>query len=118
MSRFKNSFTYFIIILISYLCYLPSKVIYDMFSEKYLPVFDGVMYENKQIIRYLNFKDNFSFLERINQAIYEFTGNPVSGGFNSFLILLDPNFLINDIDIALRAIFAVFSFLVSIKVLL
>ena len=93
MNLFRNKIVYLGILFISVFCFIQSKAIYDLFTKDYLPVFDGVMYEKNQILRYLSFKGNFSFLERINQVIYEFIGNPVSGGFNSILILLNPNFL-------------------------
>ena len=107
MFIFKNSIFYFLIIsLIIIISISQSNFIYYFFHENYLPVFDGVMNEKNQILRYLSFKGNFSLIERYNQLIYEFKGNPVSGGFNSLLILLDPNFLINDYDIILRSFFS------------
>ena len=115
MARFKNSLVFLSIFIISFLGYLQSKVIYELFCEKYLPVFDGVMYEKTQILRYLSFKGNFSFIERINQVIYEFKGNPVSGGFNAILILFNPNFLINDYDLLLKSILALILLFTSIK---
>jgi hypothetical protein len=115
MGRFKNNLVFLSIFIISFLGYFQSKVIYELFNENYLPVFDGVMYEKTQILRYLSFKGNFSFIERINQVIYEFKGNPVSGGFNAILILFNPNFLINDYDLLLKSILALTLFFVSIK---
>ena len=115
MARFKNSLVFLSIFIISFLGYFQSRVIYELFCEKYLPVFDGVMYEKTQILRYLSFKGNFSFIERINQAIYEFKGNPVSGGFNAILILFNPTFLINDYDLLLKSILALTLLFASIN---
>jgi hypothetical protein len=104
MSRYKNKILLFtFLILIVGLAIYQSNYIYHFFHQKYLPVFDGVMYEKTQILRYLSFNGNFSNLEKLNQIIYEFIGNPVSGGYNSFLIFLNPNFLINDYDVVIKS---------------
>lgn len=115
MNHLRNKFVYLGILLISVFCVVQSKIIYDLFMKDYLPVYDGVMYEKNQILRYLAFKGDFSFMERINQVIYEYMGNPVSGGFNSFLILLNPNFLINDYDIWIKSVIGLFLLFTSIK---
>lgn len=91
---------------------------YSVFNESNIPVFDGVMNEYSQIRRYENFKDDFSFIERFNQTVYEFKGNVLSPGFSIILTAFFPSTLVNDYDIIVRAIiiglifsFSLFSFL-------
>jgi hypothetical protein len=82
--------------------------IVDYFLNKSsLPVYDGVMNEKIQITRYLNFKGDFSFKQRLFQAYYEFIGNPVNAIFNTIVILVNPKMLVNDFDVQLRALFTI-----------
>ncbi len=119
MFNFRNNYfnICIIIILIEFILF-QSNIIYSLFEINYLPVFDGVMYEKNQISRFLSFKGNYSFTERYNQFIYEITGNPVSGGFNSLMLLINPKLLINNIDIHIRSFIALFFLLYSLKIFL
>jgi hypothetical protein len=88
--------------------------IYNYLLKNSLPVYDGVMYEKNQILRYFLFKQNFSFIERYNQIIYEFSGNHVSSIFNILCIIFNPNLLINDTDIIIRGIISILILFYSI----
>lgn len=83
------------------------------FDLKYSSSYDGVIYENQQIQRYLKFEGDFSFKNRVSQAIYEFKGNHVSGLYHAVILLLSPKLLINDYDIFIRSIVAVLAFCFS-----
>jgi hypothetical protein len=97
-------------ILFSALTTYKSYQAYEAFDHNNVPVFDGVMNENRQIKSYLRFNNNFSLMERVNQAIYEFEGNHASPGFSSFIALVNPQWFINDNDIILRSFLAVLIF--------
>ena len=83
------------------------------FDLTYSPTYDGVIYEHQQIQRYLKFEGDFSFKNRVSQAIYEFKGNHISGLYNAVILLLSPKLLINDYDIFIRSIVAVLAFCFS-----
>ena len=99
----------YLILLSTFVTY-KAYVAYDTFNLHNLPVYDGVMNENRQIHSYMRFKNNFSLIERYNQAIYEFTGNHLSGGFSCLLAVFNPNWFINDGDIILRSVISVLVF--------
>ena len=106
---------YKLLIFLSFLLlFFKAYYIYLYFQNNSIPVYDSVIYEKNQILRYLSFKQNYSFIERYNQIIYEFTGNHVSSIFNIICILINPKLLINDIDIFARGIFAVIILFLSI----
>ena len=100
----------FFIVLLSVLTTYKSYLAYSTFSENNAPVYDGVMYESRQIKTYMRYKNNFSLLERYNQVLYEFQGNEVSAGFSCLIALINPNWFINDGDIILRSFLAVLLF--------
>ncbi len=87
-----------------------SSIISASYLETNLPEFDGVMYEKKQILRFLSFKQNYSFIERCNQAYYELVGNPVSGGFTALTCLVNPFWLNSGFNIIVRSFIALFFF--------
>ena len=87
-----------------------SYLAYDTFNKNNVPVYDGVLYEQRQIRSYMRYKDNFSIMERLNQVIYEFQGNPLSPGFSCVIALIHPIWFINDGDIVLRSFLAILLF--------
>ena len=104
----KDKYYYPILAFIIFITISKCYFIYDYFNENYLPVYDGVMYEKNQILRYFNFENNFSILQRYSQMIYEFKGNHVSSIFNIIIILFAPKLLISDWDIFIRGIASLF----------
>lgn len=98
------------IVLLSVLTTYKSYVAYTAFSNNNAPVYDGVMYESRQIKTYMRFNNNFSLLERYNQILYEFEGNEVSAGFGCLIALINPNWFINDGDIIVRSFLSVLLF--------
>jgi hypothetical protein len=100
-----------LIAFLSFLVIFQSYWVQWEFLKHSLPVYDGVMYEKQQILRFLAFKGNFSPIERYNQFIYELTGNPVSGGFTSLTCLINPKWLENGSNIYVRSFFAMLVFL-------
>ena len=115
----KNKFLLFILFfLISFLTVYKSVYNYIQFHSANMPLFDGVMNEKKQILSYLRFHNNFSLIERINQVIYEFQGNPLSAGFGCLIAFFNPSWFINDWDIYIRAFISVFVFCVLLYLFL
>ncbi len=110
-----------IILLISTICIicvivvLKSVYIYDLFHLVNMPVFDGVMNEKNQFHSFVRFKGNFSLMERLNQVVYEFQGNPLSGGFGCFIALFAPKMFANDWDIYIRGFISSFVFSVFLS---
>ena len=101
----KNKLFLFLIILI--MVFTKMFIVDDFLNHYSLPVYDGVMNEKIQILRYLSFKGDFSFKQRLFQAYYEFVGNPVNAIFNVLVILISPKMLVNDFDVYLRAFFTI-----------
>ena len=100
--------------------FVTAKIIYytNKFNHLNTPVFDGVIYNYQQITRFSNFNNNFSFINRLNQAYYEYTGNYVTGLYNALLCVLSPAFLVNDLDLYIRTFFSIFIFSLSIYIYL
>lgn len=84
------------------------------FEKQNFPIYDGVIYEYQQNRRFLKFENDFSFKSRISQAIYEFESNPVSGLYNSIVILISPSMLSNDIEVIIRSFLGFFLFSLSV----
>ena len=103
-----------ILSLLSFIVVIKSVYNYTLFHANNLPIFDGVLNEKSQILRYLAFKNNFSLLERFNQLIYEFEGNPLSPGFGVLIAMLNPSWFANDWDIYIRAFISILIFSCSI----
>ena len=103
MKTFSRPFIIIILFLITLLTIFRSYKSYTVFQENNLPVFDGVMNEFDQIRRFEKFNDDFSFIERYNQAVYEYKGNILSPAFSAFITAVFPSMLVNDWDIILRA---------------
>ena len=115
----KNKVLLFtLFISISFLTTFKAVYNYLQFHSANMPLFDGVMNEKKQILSYLRFHNNFSLMERINQVIYEFQGNPLSAGFGCLIAIINPSWFVNDWDIYVRAFVSVFAFCVSLYVFL
>ncbi len=108
----KQLLFYSIIILI---VLVKMYVVADFLDNNSLPVYDGVMNEKLQIDRYLNFNNDFSFKQRIIQAYYEFKGNPVTSVFNVLVIIINPQMLVNDLDVYLRALFVLLVLLFTLN---
>jgi hypothetical protein len=83
------------------------------FENNHVPIYDGVMYDYKQIKRYESFHDDFSLLNRFNQSIYEYRGNPISGVYSAFLTFVSPTFLVSKWDIFIRSFIGVYLFSIS-----
>lgn len=83
------------------------------FENIHAPIYDGVMYDYQQIRRYESFQNDFSLLNRFNQSIYEFRGNPISGIYSAFLTFVSPSFLVSKWDIFIRSFIGVFLFSIS-----
>lgn len=109
----KKRLLYVLFLLMSYLVVHKALNERQNFDLTFSPSYDGVIYEHQQIQRYLKFEGDFSFKNRISQAIYEFNGNHVSGLYNSFIILFHPKLLITDDDILIRSTLALFVFCIS-----
>lgn len=87
-----------------------AQLAYQRFHEFNMPVYDGVMNEKKQIESYIRFNNNFSLKERLNQVYWESKGNPLSAGFTCLVLLINPAWLANDIDVVLRGFLSLFIF--------
>ena len=83
------------------------------FENNHVPIYDGVMYDYQQIRRYESFRNDFSLLNRFNQSIYEFRGNPISGIYSAFLTFVSPSFLVSKWDIFIRSFIGVYLFSIS-----
>ena len=81
---------YLLIVFIAIITTAKSYMAYTIFDESNIPVYDGVMNEKNQITSYIRFKNNFKLLERLNQVVYEFKGNPLSAGFSCMIALINP----------------------------
>jgi hypothetical protein len=111
----KTYFKYVsILVCLSFIVTLKGKINYDSFTDANIPVFDGVMYQYQQIRRFEAFKNDFSFINRFSQSIYEFEGNYVNGAYNAFITFFFPSFLKNDIDVFVRSFSSIFIFSLSI----
>jgi len=106
----KSLYAFLLIFLLSLFTTYKAFMAYGGFHQNNIPVYDGVMYEKKQIMTYMKFENNFSLIERINQAYYEFKGNGLNPGFNCAVVLVNPHWLVNDTDVILRGFFSVFIF--------
>ena len=100
----------FYLILFSLFTTYKTYLAYEIFDKNNVPVYDGVMNEDKQIRSYMRYKDNFSVMERVNQVYYEFVENPLSAGFSNTIALINLELFINDQDIIIRSFLAVFIF--------
>ncbi len=110
----RNLLCYFNILVITvFTCWL-SDLLYSEYFQKTLQVYDGVMYEKQQILRYLNFKGNYSLIERYNQFVYELTGSPVGGGFTALTCLINPKWLNTGFNVHVRSVIALFFFLFAL----
>jgi len=98
------------IVIFSFVTTYKSYYSYDTFDKNNVPVYDGVMNENRQIRSYIRYKNNFSLIERFNQVIYEFEGNNLSAGFSCFIAFVCPSWFINDGDLLVRSFVAVLLF--------
>jgi hypothetical protein len=109
--------SYVFFILISYL--VVHKSIKEQKKNDLTSIFTYTydIYEYQQIQRYFKFDGDFSFKNRVTQAIYEYKGNHVSGLYNSVIILFSPKLLINDYDIFIRSIVAVLAICFSFNLI-
>ena len=108
-----NKYKILLLLTFMFLVY-KAYYVYIYLINNSIPVYDSVIYEKNQIIRYLNFRQNFSLIEKYNQIIYEFSGNHVSAIFNIICIIINPKLLINDVDIFARGIIAISILFLSI----
>jgi hypothetical protein len=83
------------------------------FENNHVPIYDGVMYDYQQIRRHESFQRDFSLLNRYNQSLYEFKGNPISGVYSAFLTFISPYFLVSKLDVFIRSFIGVFLFSIS-----
>jgi hypothetical protein len=106
--RIKVILIFVALLFISFIATLKSYWFYQAFHSSHLPVYDGVMNEKSQIMSFVRFNGNYSFIERMNQMIYEFRGNPLSAGFGAIIAMINPNWFVNDWDIYIRSFLSVF----------
>ena len=106
---------YLILLFIILSLQVSSFSIYSVshFEALNIPIYDGVMYDYQQIRRYENFNNDFSFINRFSQAIYEFKGNAISGLYSAIITFFTPSFLISKWDIFIRSFIGVFIFSIS-----
>jgi len=110
---FSSTKVYFFLILVLSLFVSYSALQIRVNFENYnIPVYDGVLYEYQQLNRFQKFNNDFSFLNRYSQAVYEFRGNPVGGLYTSIITFFFPKFLENNLDVFFRSFvgFFIFSF--------
>ena len=108
---FKHKYNYVIFFLLASVITCVSFFYYERFKEIHLPVFDAVMNEKNQFLSYLRFKNDYTLMNRINQLIYEFLGNPLSAGFGCLIAFFAPKWFANDTDIFIRSLFSIFIFI-------
>lgn len=88
---------------------------FDAFHEVNPRMFDGVMYEYKQMQTYDRFEGDFSWRSRYSRAVYELNGTPNDGLYTAFLCLLAPQWLLTGTGNAVRAGLALFFLLLSLS---
>jgi hypothetical protein len=107
----KQSMHFFVLIFISIAVVSVASFFYNKYFDSSLPIYDGVMYEKQQVLRFLAFKGNYSFIERYNQFVYELVGNPVGGGFTALTCLINPKWLDSGFNISVRSFIVLLFFL-------
>jgi len=107
----KQSMHFFFLISISTAVVSVASFFYNKYFESSLPIYDGVMYEKQQILRFLAFKGNYSFIERYNQFVYELVGNPVGGAFTAITCLISPKWLDSGFNTCIRSFIVLLFFL-------
>jgi hypothetical protein len=88
---------------------------FDAFHEVNPRMFDGVMYEYKQMQTYDRFEGDFSWRSRYSRAVYELNGTPNDGLYTAFLCLLAPQWLLTGTGNTVRAGLALFFLLLSLS---
>lgn len=113
----KNRKTVIFYALIVWICLFYSfKSFYYVqdYHKDYMPVFDSVMNESKQIYRYAKFDSSYGVIDRYNQGVYEFKSNPFGAGFSTLVTVLFPKALANDFDVLVRGFLALLSIALSL----
>ena len=106
----KNRTARVVIALICLIAIFKADLTFQTYQKYNMPVFDGVMYEKKNIERFDKFEGDFSLINRYSQSYFEFFGNPVSGLFSTVISAAFPKMLANNIPILIRSFLALLAF--------